>query len=392
VLPTRKARSIRHSLSLAVVLFGIITASVAVAECQQGQMQEAERAYQSAKQFLVKREWDSAIAEMQSALKMCPEHVEATRGIGIAMRGKGQFAEALTYFQRVVELRGENVEAGDFANLGKTYAKLKKYKEARAEYMKAEKLEPDDCGVLVNLGVLHNAAKSYMESVEVLEHALEVCPQHSERVFKQLTTSAKNAAAQQKANGNNDSAAYYTGLAQKYGEQAGGSTTYALATQKMKQQDYQGAVTLLNQILSKDPMDKKSLLTLARAQDQLQNRSASIDAYQKYLAASPNDENATAAMLQVMVENDQCSLAQSEASSAASKFQAKGKGALAPIMYSWGLALECIGDYDAARDKFMECATSGNSRYASYATRQVERMEGLKAVEEAEKKKAAQGG
>jgi len=61
-------------------------------------------------------------------------------------------------------------------------------------------------------------------------------------------------------------------------------------------------------------------------------------------------------------------------------------------MYSWGLALECTGEYDAARDKFQQCASSGHARYASYGARQVDRMEGLKAREDAAKKKAAQGG
>jgi len=392
VLSTWNASSIRHALGVTIVLMGIIAASVAVAECQPGQLQEANLAYQSAQEFLVNRQWDQAIARMQSIVQVCPEHVEATRGIGTAMMGKGQFTEAVPYFQRVLELRGEKSEAGDFANLGKAHAKLKRYGEARAEYMKAHKLAPDDCGVLYNLGAMHNASKYYSQSVEVLEHALVTCPAISEPVLKLLTKSAEKAAAQQKANGNNDRAAYFTGLAQKYGGQAGGSTTYDMVKKKMKQKDYQGAVTLLNQMLEKDPQHTGGLLTLARAQDQLKNLSASIAAYQKYLVLKSNDENATAAMLQVMVENEQCSLAKSEAGSAARKFEAKGREALAPIMYSWGLALECTGEFDAAREKFQKCASSGHARYASYGARQVERMEGLKAREDAEKKKAAQGG
>ena len=392
MLPTRNTNFIHKVLFLAVILIGTVAASVAGAQCQPGQMQEANLAYQSAQEFLVNRQWDQAIARMQSIIQVCPEHVEATRDIGTAMMGKGKFAEAVPYFQRVIELRGEEAEAGDFANLGKTYANLKQYKEARAEYMKAEQLAPDDCGVLYNLGVMHNAAKFYSQSVDVLERALETCPQISEPVLKLLNNSAEKAAAQQKANGNNDRAVYYTGLAQKYGGQAGGSTTYDMVKQKMKQKDFQGAVTLLNQMLAKDPSHTGGLLTLARAQDQLKNRSASIAAYQKYLALKPSDENATAAMLQVMVQNEQCSLAKAEAASAARKFEAKGREALAPIMYSWGLALECTGEFDAARGKFQQCAGSGHVRYASYGARQVERMEGLKAREEAEKKKAAQGG
>ena len=97
-------------------------------------------------------------------------------------------------------------------------------------------------------------------------------------------------------------------------------------------------------------------------------------------------------MLQVMVEDGQCSLAKTESAAAARNFESMGREALAPIMYSWGLALECTGEFDSARTKFQMCADSGHARYASYGARQVDRMEGLKAREDAEAKKAAQGG
>ncbi len=392
MLPTRNVKLMRHALVVAAVLTGILTAAMALAECQPGQMQEANLAYQSAQEFLVNRQWDKAIARMQSIIQICPEHVEATRGIGTAMVGKSNFSGAVPYFQQVIVLRGDKAEAGDFANLGRAYAKQKMYGEARAEYMKAQELAPDDCGVLYNLGAMHNAAKFYSQSVDVLEHALEACPQISEPVLKLLTSSAEKAAAQQKANGNNDRAAHYAEMAQRYGGQAGGSTTYDMVKVKMKAKDYQGAVNLLNQLLEKDPAHTGGLLTLARAQDQLKNRSASIDAYHKYLALKPNDEKAMGAMLQVMVENNQCSQAKSEAAAAAGQFESKGRESLAPIWYSWGLALECTGEFDLAKERFQQCASSGNARYEAYGARQVERMEGLKAREAAEKKKAAQGG
>ncbi len=49
-----------------------------------------------------------------------------------------------------------------------------------------------------------------------------------------------------------------------------------------------------------------------------------------------------------------------------------------------------MGDYEAARDKFQSCASSGNEVYTAYGAQQVERMEGLQAIEDAERKKAAQ--
>ena len=105
----------------------------------------------------------------------------------------------------------------------------------------------------------------------------------------------------------------------------------------------------------------------------------------------PNDEAATAAKLQVMVEAGQCSQAKQEAAAAVGKFSAKGKQTVAPIQYSYGLALECLGEYTAAGTQFAACAASGHPRYTESARRQVERMEGLKAREDAEKKKAQQG-
>jgi Flp pilus assembly protein TadD len=65
--------------------------------------------------------------------------------------GKQQFALAVPAFQKVIALRGEDVQAGDFNNLARAFAQQKMYKEARAEFMKAEQLAPDDCGLLFNL-------------------------------------------------------------------------------------------------------------------------------------------------------------------------------------------------------------------------------------------------
>lgn len=391
MLPTRKTFSYQNIVGAILALTVIVSASAALAQCSPGQMQEATLQYQQAQTFLAAQQWDQAIATLQSAIGTCPEHVEATRGIGDAFMGKEMYAQAVPYYTKVVQLRGDNVEAGDFANLGKAYAQQKMYKEARAEYMKAEQLAPDDCGVLFNLGVLHYASGFHPQSVEVLEHALEVCPQIKDHVLKQLTKSCEQAAAQQKKNGNNERAAYYTDLAKQYGGEAGGSTTYDMVKKKMAAKEYNEAITLLQSMLAKDPTHTGAQLTLARAQDAVGNKTGSIEAYQSYLQLKPNDESATAAMLQVMVESGQCSRAKTEAAAAVRKFEPKGKQTVAPIQYSYGLALECLEEYDAAGAQFAACAASGHPRYTESARRQVERMEGLKAREAAERKKAQQG-
>ncbi|MFT5232933.1 MAG: tetratricopeptide (TPR) repeat protein [Candidatus Krumholzibacteriia bacterium] len=373
----------------------ILTTSISWADCLPGQRQEANLIFQSASELLQQKQWDAAVAEFQSAITVCPEHVDATRGIGEGMAGKASvdgFTQSIPYFKKVIELRGAEAEAGDFANLGRSFAKLKRYKEARAEYMKAERLAPTDCGVLYNLGVMHYASGFHSQSVEVLETALSTCPQIKDHVLKQLSNSADKAAAKQKANGNLEQAKYYSGLMNKYGGAAGGSTAYDLVRQKMSAKDYKGAAVLLDQMLAENPDHTGALLTMARAQDALKNGIASIGYYERYLVLKPQEVKAVGSMIQVMVESGKCSEAVARSEQASNELASLGRKNLAPVLYGWGLALECLGEYDLAKVKFQACASSGNKRYASHGGKQVERMDGLKAVAEAEKKKAAQGG
>jgi tetratricopeptide (TPR) repeat protein len=384
--------SLRRTAVAALLTLAALLPLTAAAECMPGQMQEANLAYQSAAEFLNAQQWDQAIARLQSIIQVCPEHVEATRGIGQAMMGKGQYEAALPYFQKVIMLRGDMVQAPDYGNLAKCYTKLKQYKEARAEYMKAEQLSPDDCGVLFNLGVLHDAAGYSTQAVDVFEHLLDLdaCERTHEAVLKQVAKAAGKAAEQQKRAGNNARAQFYTDLAQQYGGQAGGSTTMDIVRQKMKARDYAGAAALLEGMLERNPDQPNATLTLARAHDLAGDKKSSVAAYQKYLTMKPNDVTEWGTMLQVMVESGDCAGAKTKAQAAFAEHQSKGREATAPILYSWGLALECGGEYEAARSKFQQCADSGSARYASSARTQVERMGGLMELEEYERKKAAQ--
>ncbi len=390
VLLTRQTRIPVSSAVLSVVI--LLIAGAAFAECLPGQKQEANLAYQSAAQFLTNQQWDQAIARLHSIVTVCPEHVEATRGLGTCFVAKQDYVKATEYFIEVIDLRGDEVEAGDFANLAKSLAKQKLYKEARAEYMKAEMLAPEDCGVLYNLGAMHYASGFYSQSVDVLEHALDACPQYREHVLKQLTKSATKAADQQRRAGNNTKAGYYTDLASQYGGAAGGSTTYDLVKKKMVAKDFAAAIDLLNQMLTQNPDQPNALLTLARAQDAAGRDADAVVSYGKYVAMKPDDTTEVGTMVQVMVEAGQCAAAKTAASEAYKRHIAKGRQALAPILYSWGLALECTEEYEAAKVKFAECAASGHAKYASSARQQVGRMEDFMKVKAAERKKARQGG
>ncbi|PID81453.1 hypothetical protein CSA17_05330 [bacterium DOLJORAL78_65_58] len=386
------ARSFKLFSATAIVLALMVMSVVgaAYAECQPGQIQEANLAYQSAARSLQNQQWDEAINRLNSIVGMCPEHVPANRGLGDAYMGKGDSAKAVTWYSKVITLRGDGVEAGDFAKLARAYATLKKYPEARAEYMKAQSLAPDDCGVLFNLGVMHYASGYHVQSVEALEHALEVCPDIREPVLKQLSKSATAAAQQQRKMGNNDKAAYYDNLMNKYGGAAGGSTAYDLAVQKFKAKKYAEAATMLEKLVQKDPKKAVAWLTLARSYDATGDKRGSIRAYGKYFELKPRDSKNMGTYIQVMVEGGQCSAAAAKAAQASKDLASLGRKNLAGIYYSWGLALECQEDYAGAKEKFQLSASSGNSRYAGPARTQVGRMDDFMKMTDAQRRKAAQ--
>ncbi len=391
---TRQKTPFRRALGALAIVVGLLAAGAASAACLPGQMQEADLAYQSASEFLTQQNWDQAIARLKSIVSVCPEHVAANRGIGTAYMGKGDYATAAEWFEKTIVARGDQVEAGDYANLAKAYASEKKYKEARAEYMKAEMLAPDDCGVLFNLAVLHSAAGYHTQAVDVFEHILSLddCARVHDQALAQIAKAASKAAEQQKKAGNSKQAVYYQDLANQYGGQAGGSTAMDLVRKEMKAGSYDKAVALLQDMLAKNPDQPNATLTLARALDAAGRKSDSVDAFRKYLALKPNDTTEWGTMLQVMVEAGQAEQAQVEAAKAYADHESKGRQALAPILYSWGLALEKAEDYATAKEKFQQCATSGQAKYAGPARTQVQRMSDLMQLQAAQKKKAAQQG
>jgi len=391
-IPTRPLGA-TAALALAVAVgLAVSGPAAAVAECSPGQMAEAQLQFQSAQQLLTTQQWDQAISQMKSIVDFCPDYFPAYRGLGVAYTNTGQLDLAAQAYQDVIDVRGNDVEATDFASLAKVLTMQKQYKEARAEYMKAEKLEPDNCAVLINLGILHNASGYHTQAVETLEHGLEVCPQYQQNILPQLSDAAQKAYEQQKRIGNNEKATLYLRKFEQYSGESGGSTAYDQIKEAMKSRDYEKTIRLCNQLLEKEPAHTGALLTLARAQDAVGNKSASVAAYQRYLAEKPEDLSETAAMIIVMSEAGQCAKARSTAADAAQRFASKGQKELGKIQFAWGKALFCAEEYAAARDHFAQAAASGDPAWTGAARDGIKACDEYIVYEQQKAKQAAQQG
>lgn len=389
----RTPKSIRSAIAVAVALLLVtVTASPAAAQCSEGQMAEAQLQFQGAQSLLQAQQWDQAIGQLKSIVEFCPDFYWAWRGLGNAYLAKGQFDDAAHAYSQVLTVLGADTEAADYANLAKVYTKQKKYKEARAEYIKAKARAPEDCAVLVNLGILHNVSGYPSMAVEALEDALANCPQLEAQILPRLADAATKAAAEQKKIGNVAKAQSYERIAQEAGGSAGGSTAYQQIQAAMKQGDYARTVTLCDQLLAKEPEHANAWLTKARATDALGRRTDSIEAYGKYLALRPDNMNETAAMIIVMAEDNQCDRAVATSREAMSKFAGMGTKALGKIHFAYGKALFCAKDYGAAKSQFSLASQSGDPKWSSAAREGMNACDEYLNYEAAQRRKSAQQG
>ena len=362
----------------------------AATQCTPGQMDEARLQLLSAQPLLESQQWAEAIAQLNSIVDFCPEFFPALRGLGRAYQQTGDFERAVQAYARVIEIRGEEAEAADFANLGLAYIRQRKFREARAEFLKARARDAHDCRVLFNLGIAHNFADDPMRAVETLEDALMFCPELEDRILPQLAEAAAKAAAVQQRIGNRERAADFQRKADEYAGSAGGSTAYQQIQASMQRRDYAGTIELCQRLVGAEPDHANAWLTMARAADALDRKKQSVEAYRKYLELRPDNVDETAAMIIVMAEAGLCDEAIAAARAAVQQFTGLGSRALGKINFAYGKALFCAADYAGAKAQFQRAVQSGDEIWVGAAREGVAACDQQFAFEAAQRQRAAQ--
>jgi len=378
-------------MALATLILAIGLAGGASAECSQGQMAEAQLQFGGAQQLLQAQQWNEAIAQLQSIVDFCPEFFPALRGLGLAYQQTGQLDLAAEVYGKVIDVQGTSADAGDYANLAKVLTKQKKYKEARAEYIKAQKRDSENCAVLVNLGILHNASGYATQAVETLEDALMYCPDLEPQIMPRLADACTKAAEKMTKIGNTEKASMYKAKAREYGGSAGGSSAYKQIQAKMKAGDYAGTVASCDALLADEPEHANALLTKARAADAMGNKAVSADAYKKYLVLKPDNMDETASYIIVLAEGNMCEQAAAVSKDAVSKFIGNGTKAMGKIRFAYGKALYCLEDYASSKAEFQKAASSGDQKWVPHAREGISACDEFLNFEEAQRQKANQG-
>lgn len=375
------------TLLLAFLVMAAVAGS-AHAACDPAQRLQADGAFRVALDFVKAKNWQQAIPQLESALSICDEHVPSLQTLGRAYYEVGRFADSQTVLEKLVDVRGNDAEARDYMDLGRTLTKVKEYRKARQAYIFAQRLDPENCGILINLAILHSAVKDYSHAVDTFELALAACPEYKDKILPQLAKACNAGEKKARAIGNVEEADEYAAKYTEYANSAGGSTGYQLIVSKFRDKDYAGAVTAAEEFLQQHPKHKSARLSLARAALQTKQYAKSIQAYQKYLELDPEDHHATAALIDAFTKAGRCDEALATAQAADGAFNAKGKRYLANIYYSWGKALECASRYEEAKQKFSFVTTCGDEALAGYARQEIERQDQLLARERAQAQNA----
>lgn len=85
-------------------------------------------------------DWKDEYALFTSGIRVNQRNAKLFNNVGHALENKGEFREALKYFQEAVQIQQDDI--GAHINVGRTYNHLKMYKEAEEAYMKAKSLFP----------------------------------------------------------------------------------------------------------------------------------------------------------------------------------------------------------------------------------------------------------
>jgi len=167
--------------------------NLGVAYASQGQWDRAITEYQTALRlkpefskthynlgvaYASQGQWDRAIAEYQTTLRLKPDYIEAHNNLGLAYASQGQWDRAIAEFQTALRLKPDYIKAHN--NLGVAYASQGQWDRAIAEYQTALRLKPDYIEAHNDLGLAYASQGQWDRAVAEYQTALRLKPEYAE--------------------------------------------------------------------------------------------------------------------------------------------------------------------------------------------------------------------
>jgi len=128
--------------------------------------------------FFQKGSVDEAITHYQKALQIRPDSAEAHINLGSALLQKGSVDEAIAHYQKALQIRPDSAEAHN--NLGSALLQKGSVDKAIAHYQKALQINPDYAEAHNNLGNALFQKGNLNEAITHYQKALQIKPDYAE--------------------------------------------------------------------------------------------------------------------------------------------------------------------------------------------------------------------
>ncbi len=117
-------------------------------------------------------QFDRAIAEYQTALRLKPDYATAHYNLGLAYASQGQFDRAIAEYQTTLRLSQDFAEVHN--NLGFAYVSQGQFDRAIAEYQTALRLKPDYAMAHYNLGLAYASQGQFDRAIAEYQTTLRL--------------------------------------------------------------------------------------------------------------------------------------------------------------------------------------------------------------------------
>ena len=121
---------------------------------------------------------EEALTQYQKALQLNPDRADAYYNLGLLFEGMGRTDEALAHYQKALERDANHAKAHN--NLGVLLKSMRRTDEALAHYLKASQIDPNFGDVEHNLGSLLEDMGRNDEALVHYQKALELTANHAE--------------------------------------------------------------------------------------------------------------------------------------------------------------------------------------------------------------------
>jgi tetratricopeptide (TPR) repeat protein len=328
--------------------------------------------YQSALSFLAASNYDDAASQLKTATTLEPGFLDAWAELGRTYLKIKNFQGSIDAYQKALELSPDN--ASFYSSLGRAYLQLENLDKAEEFYTKLIDKDSLSYDGHVSLGFIYLKKNDPDRAIYHYEMAVHAQPDDA--------TSLGTLASLYEKKGNDDKRIEYLKRASevapdnyKFKQQLGSAY--------MKKKDFANALPVFEELIKKFPDEAAYHQNLGLVLSQMPDRRAQAPAeLEKTLELKGSDPYISGILALVYNELGQYQ----KAISAAKRGLEGNSSQQAPLLYyQWGAALSKLESFDEAIAMFEKVVATKDPQWVESARKQIDRQVRLKKIAEQKK-------